>query len=48
MGEDGDVLQDLVAQGPHVQVVADVLHQLEDQLTLVQTLQLRAGLPADL
>ena len=36
IGENAHILEDLVAEAPHVQVVADVLHQLQDQLRLVQ------------
>ena len=39
LGQDSYVLEDLVAQPPDVEVVADVLHQLEDQLRLVQGLE---------
>ena len=44
IGEDADILEDLVTQAPHVQVVADVLHQLQDQLSLVQRHHVRPGL----
>ena len=39
LGQDSYVLEDLVAQPPDVEVVADVLDQLEDQLRLVQGLE---------
>ena len=40
--EQPDVLQDLVAQPPRVEVVAYVLHEFEDELRLVQPLDVVA------
>lgn len=43
--EDAHVLQDLVAEAPDLQLVADVLDELEDELALVQLQQLPPAPP---
>ena len=39
LGQDADVLKNFVAQPSHVQIVADVLHEFKNQVSLIQSLK---------